>query len=95
MEKISYPYTAWVLAPSFKPKQVEILKRYSSYSPESTWELSDSGKFYLRSDLSETKELAIASGWKRVEAMQLKLDKMEDSLRKKRAALNLAAVRTA
>lgn len=87
---MTYPYTAWTLQPSFKPVEVQIVRNYHG-----TWEQTDSGKTIMAAALFPTKEAAIADGWKRVEEMQAALDKRTENLRKKRAALNKAAGKSA
>jgi hypothetical protein len=90
MAKRSYPYKAWALTPSFKPKQIEIVNSYASYFHKDAWDVAASGKNYALTELFETEALAIAEGWRRVEAQQAKLDKMAESLAKKRKSLEVA-----
>ena len=90
MTEKTYPYRAWVLQPSFKPVQIEIVAEYSSWGGH-TWEQSATKKLYNSKELHESEEAAIAYGWKEVERIQTNLDQRHENLRKKRAALNKAA----
>jgi hypothetical protein len=61
MSTRTYPYTAWALTPSFKPKQVTLTKLYHSWGAGGEWDESDSRKLYsATNDLFPTKEAAIA-----------------------------------
>lgn len=86
----TYPYDAWILTPSFKPKAVRIEEKYKSYM-SSEWELAAGGQAYSQKDLFATMEDAIEAGWERIHAQETKLAKMQDGIKKKRAALVKAA----
>lgn len=86
MTQRTYPYTGWVLLPSFKPTEVLFIKPYWPSEP-SRGDESGSGKHYPLSWIHPTREAAIAFGWKEVERMQADIDKRTENLRKKRAAL--------
>jgi hypothetical protein len=90
MAKRSYPYNAWCLTPSFKPKRIVIVGPYASYFHEDTWDVSSTGKCYSLTEIFATEVLAIESGWSRVAEQQLKLDKAIASLAKKRQNLESA-----
>ena len=88
----TYPYTGWVLQPSFKPVEVTFVKEYRSMGSmgKHYGDASQSGKVFAARDIFPTKEAAIQYGWKEVERIQADLDKRTENLRKKRAALNNA-----
>ena len=87
----TYPYTAWVLQPSFKPKEVTFVKHYEGWSGEDYGCKSESGRVYRRVAIHATKTAAITFGNAEVRSMQLALDKKQGSLNKKREALTKAA----
>ena len=87
----TYPYTAWVLQPSFKPKEVTFVKHDEGWSGEDYGCKSESGKVYSRVAIHATKADAITFGHAEVRRMQLALDKKQESLNKKREALTKAA----
>lgn len=82
---MAYPYLAWVLQPSFKPVQVEIVADYSG-----EWVKSSKGKPYHKGYLFPTKEAAIADGWKRLGAQEADLQLKLDNIAKRKAALTKA-----
>lgn len=79
-----YPYQAWVLTPSFAPKQVTVVEpdRWSN-----GWLPTESGKHYQASDIYATKALAIQGGWDRVATQEAALKKKVESLEKKKSVL--------
>lgn len=81
-----YPFSGWVLQPSFKPKEVTIVS-----GPHSSYQQSESGKWYANSDVYSTKDEAIQGGWERVRKQQEDLNKKQVSLNKKQAVLRKAA----
>jgi len=86
-DKKSYPYMAWVLSTSFKPKQIEITNqgyRMKGYTPTDKAE----GRHYNLSDLYESKDLAVKNG-------MLKLDEMREALAKRKAAIDKKAAELA
>lgn len=86
-----YPRQAWVLMPSYKPKEVTVIKPYGTYSPGvKEWDIIESGKSYHHAYLYASKEVAIATGKDLCLRMQLALNKRQISLDKKIAALNKA-----
>lgn len=88
----TYPYTAWTLTPSFKPKQVTLVKAYDSYSNRGEWDVAEGGKLYsAKNDLFASKEDAIAAGWERIHEQEAKLSKMQAGIYKRRTALAAAA----
>ena len=89
MNQRTYPYTGWVLLPSFKPTEVLFIKPYYLSEP-SRGDESGAGKWYPLTWIHPTEEAAIAHGWTEIERMQADIDKRTENLRKKRAALNKA-----
>ena len=85
MTNRTYPFKAWVLQPSFKPVEIEIVGHYSG-----NWHQSSTGKTYLEAHLHATKVAAINFGWQEVARIQSDLDKRTENLRKKKAALTKA-----
>jgi hypothetical protein len=88
------PYTAWVLMPSFKPAQVELVHQYPgqgwSRGP-ATHHGTSAGKYYSLSEIHATKADAIAAGRAKLEEMQAKINKTLAGIAKKRAKLDEAA----
>lgn len=89
MEKRNYPYKAWVLMPSFTPKQVELVSRAYEHSyPE--YDTTATGKDYHVVDLHATKEAAIAEGRARLADQVADLEKRAERIEKRKAALDKA-----
>ena len=86
-----YPYKAWILQPSFKPVEVTFTNPYVSYSYPDYGDLTDSGKIVVRQDIYESKESAISAGREKIVKQQSDLDKKQENIHKKHAALNKAA----
>lgn len=91
MSERNYPYTAWILQPSFKPKEVELVKHYTSFGDKDYGDETASGKVYRRDEIFSSKAEAIEEGWRRVEKQQADLEKRQESLDKKKTALTKAA----
>lgn len=88
-EQRTYPRKAWVLTPSFKPKEVELVSQMKAFSRD-YGDKTESGKCYEHSEMFETKQAAVMDGWRRYDEQAAKLDKMRISLEKKRQALRNA-----
>jgi hypothetical protein len=86
----TYPRQAWVLQPSFKPKEVTITQPYSSWGGASEWDLAEGGKHYHHTDLHPTKAAAIAAGREKLVAAQADVDKRQATVTKRAAALDKA-----
>ena len=84
----TYPYTAWALPPSFKPKQVTFVRNYWNS------DVADSGTLYARHNIFPTKADAIAAGRQSLERQRIDLDKKLANLAKKHAALDAAEKET-
>ena len=87
----TYPYTAWVLQPSFKPKEVTFVNHCEGWIGEDYGCESEGGRVYRRDAIHATKTAAITFGTAEVRRMQLAIDKKQESLNKKREALAKAA----
>ena len=46
MSDRNYPYNAWVLHPSFRLKQVVLIKRYETWGDRDYGDITDGGKLY-------------------------------------------------
>lgn len=86
----TFPYKAWVLTPSFKPKEVELVRAYKSFSNEDYGDLTATTKLYARADIFGSKREAIEEGWRRVDKQKADLDKKLVNIMKKRRALQAA-----
>jgi hypothetical protein len=91
VSKRQYPRQAWVLLPSFKPKEVTIVKRYGSWSGTDDWDVAEGGKLYRKDSLFPTMTDAIAFGRIEVEKQQADIAKRQERLIKRIAALDKAA----
>lgn len=81
-----FPYTAWVLMPSFRPAEVTFVKtRFGE------WHATESGKSYHPSEIHQTKAAAIAWGLADLAKQQAAIDKMQKNLDKRRAVLKKAS----
>ena len=85
----TYPYTAWVLLPSFKPEQVTLVEKYDSYF-YNTLDLTESRKRYDLAELHPTREAAIAVGREKLTNQQQDIDKQIENMKKKQTALDKA-----
>lgn len=85
-EKRVYPRQAWILMPSFKPKEVTVVKQY--YNKD--WDKLESGKLVNVVDLHATKAAAITAGREAVIKTQADIAKRQINLDKKVVALNKA-----
>jgi hypothetical protein len=90
MSARTYPYTAWVLTPSFKPKQVTLIRAYSSYAGNDYGDFTEAGKLYGTSEIHASIEDAISFGRESLKRQRLDLNKKLGNWSKKLAALNAA-----
>lgn len=89
----TYPYSAWVLQPSFKPKEVTFVRHSTNWNGSEDYGCeTQSGKCYQRSQIHPTKAAAIAFGREEVKRMQGDLDKKQASLNKKTESLDKATL---
>lgn len=84
---MTFPYTGWVLMPSFKPKQEQFLE----HARQSNWHVTDKKKPVHIGDIHPSKQAAIAVGHARLQQQQNDLDKKQANINKRRAALEKAA----
>jgi len=86
MSERTYPYKAWVLMPSFKPAEVELVSNYGLYYDETA-----KGKIYhIKHSLYPTKAAAIAAGRKKIDEQQADIAKRLERINKRIAALDKA-----
>lgn len=90
MSPRTYPYTAWVLTPSFKPKQVTLIRAYSSFRQNDYGDMTKLGKCYATSEIHASIEGAISFGRESLKRQRLDLNKRLGNWSKKLAALNAA-----
>lgn len=83
MNKHTYPFTGWVLGGTFTPKQVEFVAHRRWYGND--WHEARHGKDYQFSDVFETKDQAVDSGYERIATMRSRLEKQQKSIDKKLA----------
>lgn len=81
-----YPYVAWHLPPSFKPKQLELVSNHWE-----GWDKTASGSSYRVSDLYSTLGAAIEAGRARLRDMEEDLAKRKANLDKRREQIEKAA----
>lgn len=87
----TFPYTAWVLTPSFKPVAVTFVRfRYQCPSYGSLHE-TDAGKTYRTKNIHQTRAAAIVWGFTDLAEQQAAIDKKQQNLYKRRAALDKAS----
>jgi hypothetical protein len=85
-----YPRQAWVLLPSFKPKEVTLVKPYCAWGSTRDYDVAESGKHYHKDELHLSQEAAIAAGRVKVAATQANIDKRQENLNKQIASLDKA-----
>jgi hypothetical protein len=83
----TYPYDGWVLLPSFRPVKVTFEKPYGSWSNDDYGDISEAGKFYMRSVIYASRNDAITAGHNQLNLQQQRLDKQLATMKKRRAAL--------
>lgn len=84
-----YPRTVWVLMPSFKPMEVEVVSDYG-VSYHDYGDVTAKGKVYAPAAMHETKKKAIAAGRAEVERVRADIAKRTDNMNKRIAALDKA-----
>jgi len=90
MSKRQYPRQAWVLLPSFKPKEITIVNPYRTGQGEEDWDVAEGGKFYHKDHLFPSMSAAIAYGRAQVEKQAADIEKRQAMLDKRTAALDKA-----
>lgn len=84
MSEKEYPFKAWVLMPSFAPKEIELVEGSATVAG---YHITASNKYYHESQLFESKRAAIANGWSRIDELQAALEKRAESISKKKSSL--------
>lgn len=74
MAEQTFPYTGWVLMPSFTQKAVVFVKPYGSST--FSGHISEGGKYYSTGSIYASREEAIAAGVKQLEALDARIKKM-------------------
>lgn len=90
MTKRQYPRQAWVLQPSFKPKEVTVTKPYSTWNKSEEWDVTEGGKSYHKDSLFPSMSVAITNGRDLVEKQRADIAKRQATLEKRIAALDKA-----
>jgi len=84
-----YPYTGWILMPSYKPKEETFVKG-TPISWHGAYDTTDSDKNYCLDAIYPSKEAAIAAGHLKLDEQRAKLIKAQERIDKRRAALTKA-----
>lgn len=88
---MTFPYSGWVLMPSFKAKQEWFVQAYGDYSSKNDWHITGTGKNIHIGDIYSSKQAAIAAGRTLLFKQQADLDKKQANINKRQAALEKAA----
>ncbi|WP_336695664.1 hypothetical protein [Delftia acidovorans] len=88
MSEVKFPYQGWVLTPGFKPVEKTFTDRSESYE---YWHYDETGKGYNKNDIHKDKASAIAWGRGNLKVQQAALDKKQENIEKRRAALDKAS----
>lgn len=83
-KECTYPYTAFVLTPSMKVKEVTIV----GTGWHATFQNTENGETYHLSHVHSTREAAIAAGHAQLDAHAKRLEEQAATLDKLRATLN-------
>lgn len=77
-----FPYKGWVLTPSFKPVEVTLFREvYSEFH------VAENGKWHIKDDICDTKDIAIEMGKSKLERQQAAICKRQEALNKRKANL--------
>lgn len=87
---MKFPYTAWVLMPSFKPVEITLVEA-QRFPFSDQWHKAESGKTYAVGSIYSAKHAAIAAGHVELIKQQAALDKKQANINKRRAALEKAS----
>lgn len=85
---MNFPYTGWVLMPSFKPVELTFVEDHWG---DGGWHRAESGKDYSIYDIFPDKHSAISAGHVALVKQQLAVNKKQANIIKRRAALEKAA----
>ncbi len=91
MTTTTFPYAAWVLMPSFKPVEVTFVGFYYESPLYGSWHETDDGRSYHTGKIHQSKAAAIAWGLADLAKQQAAIDKKQQNLNKRRAALDKAS----
>lgn len=86
MKVSQYPVKVWVLQPSFKPKEVELTRHYTTYQ-KMEYHQSSTGKTYHDGEIALTFDEIIRMGEERLKTQQADIDKKQASLTKRKETL--------
>ena len=86
---MKFPYTGWVLMPSFKPAEVILVEQHMEWTGN-IWVRAESGTLYKQGKVFGSKEDAIQYGFEDLAKQQAALDKKQANIHKRRAALEKA-----
>ena len=89
-EAQKFPFKVWVLMPSFKPVEVEIVSSYNAWGNSEPYYENAKGKVYPKGELFGSKDEAISVGRSRLEEQEADLAKRAAGIAKKRAELDKA-----
>lgn len=89
MSEKQYPFTGWVLMPSYKPKQETFVSEANFFNRD-LYEVTRTGKYVPSGEIYASKENAIAAGYAKLEEQREKLKKMQERIEKRQGALNKA-----
>ena len=87
---LTYPCKRWKLNPGFKPVEIELVEELS-YWGDDKWGRTQTGSHIRLTETFDTQADAIADGWKRAAVQQADIDKRQQRLDKRKAALTKAA----
>lgn len=84
--RTDYPFTAWMLTPGYRPKEVTITESYwmSGYLKR------DTGSCIRRENLFDTRAECVTDGFRRLEEAEARIEKQKASNAKRRATLEKA-----
>lgn len=88
---MTFPYTGWVLIPSFTPKQEKFVSPYGFGDEQKEWHRTEKHKLVHVDSIYFCKAAAIYAGNQRLRDQQAALDKKQANINKRRAALEKAA----
>ncbi len=86
--KKQLPFKAWVLLPSFRPVEVELVE--VAGWPTEDWYRTAKGKAYHHGELFGSLADAVGAGHRRLDKLRADIDKKLETLSKRRAALDKA-----
>ena len=87
----TYPYNAWVLTPRFKPVERHFIGKYETCLSIDFGDYTSEGKMYQLHDIFPSKVAAIKEGIDRLNKQQAELDKRQQNILKRHAALDKAS----